>query len=116
MPGFGENDNKINWNDTLILTTTITPRIVNEAHAGYARNYISQLPIEPLTDAQVGIQAPVSGWGGIPLISVTGAFVIGPATNNNQVTMIHNWLGSDTLSIVKGRHQIRVGGDSISCR
>ena len=111
VPGFGENDNKINWNDTLILTTTITPRVVNEAHAGYARNYIHQLPIEPLTDAQVGIQAPVSGWGGIPLISVTGAFVIGPATNNNQITMIHNWLGSDTLSIVKGRHQIRVGGD-----
>ena len=111
VPGFGENDNKINWNDTIILTSTINPRIVNEVRLGYARNYIRQLPIEPLTDASVGIPEPVAGWPGIPLISVTGAFTIGPATNNNQVTMIHSWLGSDTLSIVKGRHQIRVGGD-----
>ncbi len=111
VPGFGENDNKINWNDTLILTSTITPRIVNEAHLGYARNYIGQLPIEPLTDSEVGVPQPVAGWPGIPLISVTGAFTIGPATNNNQVTMIHSYLGSDTLSIAKGRHQIRVGGD-----
>jgi hypothetical protein len=111
VPGFGENDNKVNINDTLILTTTITPRIVNEVRAGYSRVYIDQLPIEPLTDAQVGIPQPTSGWPGIPLMSVTGGFTIGPATNNNQVTMIHNWLGSDTLSIVKGRHQIRVGGD-----
>ncbi len=111
VPGFGESDEKINWNDTLILTSTITPQIVNEARAGYARNYIGQLPNEPLTDASVGIPQPVAGWPGIPLIAVTGGFTIGPATNNNQITMIHNWLGSDTLSIVKGRHQIRVGGD-----
>jgi hypothetical protein len=111
VPGFGENDNKINWNDTIIMTSTISPRVVNELRAGYARNFIAQVPIEPLTDAEVGIPQPVAGWPGIPLISVTGAFTIGPATNNNQVTMIHSWLGSDTLSIVRGRHQIRVGGD-----
>jgi hypothetical protein len=111
VPGFGENDDKANWNDTLILTSTISPRIVNEVRAGYARNFIRQLPIEPVTDAAVGITPPVGGYTGIPLTSVTGAFVIGPATNNNQVTMIHQYLGSDTLSIVKGRHQIRVGGD-----
>ena len=111
VPGFGENDNKVNWNDTIILTSTINPRIVNDLHLGYARNFIAQVPIEPLTDTQVGIPEPVAGWPGIPLISVTGAFTIGPATNNNQVTMIHSYLGSDTLSIVKGRHQIRVGGD-----
>jgi hypothetical protein len=111
VPGFGENDDKANWNDTLILTSTINPRIINEVRAGYARNYINQVPIEPLTDASVGIPEPVAGWPGIPLISVTGAFTIGPATNNNQTTMIHSWLASDTLSIVKGRHQIRVGGD-----
>jgi hypothetical protein len=111
VPGFGENDNKVNWNDTIILTTTISSHIVNDLHLGYARNFIAQVPIEPLTDAEVGIPQPVAGWPGIPLISVTGGFTIGPATNNNQVTMIHSWLGSDTLSIVKGRHQIRVGGD-----
>ena len=111
VPGFGENDDKANWNDTLILTSTITPTIVNEVHAGYARNFIRQLPIEPVSDAAVGVTPPVAGYTGIPLISVTGAFTIGPATNNNQVTMIHQWLGSDTLSISKGRHQIRIGGD-----
>jgi len=111
VPGFGENDDKANWNDTIILTSTITPRIVNELHAGYARNYIHQVPIEPVTDSAVGVTPPVAGYTGIPLISVTGAFTMGPATNNNQVTMIHQWLASDTLSIVKGRHQIRVGGD-----
>ena len=41
VPGFGENDNKVNWNDTIILTTTITPHIVNEVRAGYVRNYIA---------------------------------------------------------------------------
>ncbi|HEX4747949.1 MAG TPA: carboxypeptidase-like regulatory domain-containing protein [Bryobacteraceae bacterium] len=111
VPGFGENDDKANWNDTLILTTTITPTIVNEVRGGYVRNFIRQIPIEPVSDAQVGITPPVAGYTGIPLISITGGFTIGPATNNNQVTMIHQELASDTLSIVKGRHQIRVGGD-----
>ena len=111
VPGFGENDNKVNINDTLIVTTTLNPRMVNEVRAGYSRLYVLQLPIEPLTDAQVGIPQPVAGWPGIPLIAVTGAFTIGPEQNDNQETMIHNWLGSDTLSIVRGRHQIRVGGD-----
>ncbi len=111
VPGFGENDNKKNINDTLILTSTFSPTVLNEVRAGYSRLYMNQLPIEPLTDAQIGITPPVAGWNGIPLIVVTGAFTIGPEQNDNQTTMIHNWLGSDTLSISKGRHQIRVGGD-----
>ena len=94
-----------------MLTTTFSPNILNEVRAGYSRLYVSQLPIEPLTDAQIGITPPVAGWNGIPLIAVTGAFTIGPEQNDNQTTMIHNWLASDTLSIVKGKHQIRVGGD-----
>ena len=49
VPGFGENDDKVNWNHTAILTSTINPRIVNELRLGYARNYIAQLPIEPLS-------------------------------------------------------------------
>src|SRR5258706_5201075 len=111
VPGFGENDDKRNINDTVILTTTFSPRVLNEVRAGYSRLYMNQSPIEPLTDAQIGITPPVAGWNGIPLIAVTGAFSIGPEQNDNQTTMIHNWLASDTLSIVRGKHQIRVGGD-----
>jgi len=111
VPGFGENDDKKNINDTVIMTSTISPRVLNEVRAGYSRLYVNQLPIEPLTDAQIGITPPVAGWNGIPLIAVTGAFSIGPEQNDNQTTMIHNYLASDTLSIAAGRHQIRVGGD-----
>lgn len=111
VPGFGENDDKLNWNDTLVLTTTFSPSILNELRVGYSRLFVSQLPIEPLADSQIGITNPVAGWNGIPLIAVNGAFTIGPEQNDNQTTMIHNWLASDTLSIVKGKHQIRVGGD-----
>ena len=111
VPGFGEELDKLNVNDTLSLTTTLGPRMVNEARIGYSRLYVNQLPVEPLTGAQVGLKNPVAGWTGIPLIFVTGAFSIGPEQNDNQTTMIHNWLATDTLSIVRGRHQIRVGGD-----
>jgi hypothetical protein len=111
VPGFGEHDDKVNINDNLIVTTTFSPQVLNELRAGYSRLYIKQTPIEPLTDADIGLSQPVAGWPGIPLIVVTGAFSIGPEQNDNQETMIHNWLASDTLSIVRGRHQIRIGGD-----
>ncbi len=48
---------------------------------------------------------------GAPLIYVIGGFAFGPQNNNDQVNKIFNWEFADTLNLVRGRHQIRVGAD-----
>ena len=52
----------------------------------------------------------MSGIEGIPRITVTGLFSIGPALDNDQRTVIDSYEVSDTLSLTRGRHAIRVGG------
>jgi hypothetical protein len=111
VPGYGEKDKRMNLNFSFNDTRTFSAHLVNELRFGYNRMYMRQIPFEPLKASQLGMTPPVVGYDGIPLISVTGFFTIGPNTNNDQSMIIHNSEIADTLSLNKGKHDIRLGGN-----
>jgi hypothetical protein len=47
----------------------------------------------------------------MPLISVSGAFTIGPPQNADNGIIIHSYEASDTLHIIRGRQDIRLGAN-----
>ncbi len=111
VPGYGEKDKRMNLNFSFDDTRAFSPRIVNDLRFGYNRMFMQQIPIEPLKASQIGMTGPVKEYDTIPLISVSGFFTIGPNTNNDQSMIIHNSEIADTLSINKGKHDIRLGGN-----
>lgn len=110
LPGFGEKNEKSNLNVSATHNWVITPATVHELRVGINRNRMVQLPVEPLKATDVGLQPAVAGIPGLPQISVTGFFSIGPALDNDQHTIINSVEVSNTLSHVRGRHALRVGG------
>lgn len=101
----------MNLNFSFNDARTFSAHVVNELRIGYNRMYMRQIPFEPLKASALGMTPPVAGYDGIPLISVTGFFTIGPNTNNDQSMIIHNSEIADTLSLNKGKHDIRLGGN-----
>jgi hypothetical protein len=112
VPGMGEQDRKSNMTIALHDTYTFSPSLLNEVRVGYARNYMIQVPVEPLTASSLGILRPVTNQGdGIPRVSVSGLFTIGPQTNNQQTIILHTYEAADTLHWIKGKHDIRLGAN-----
>ena len=106
--GFGENDTHANTNLSLSHTYSITPTLVNEIRAGYQKNLDIQLPVTPITSAQLGMAPAVLP--DMASISISGEFSAGAGQNENQVIRQTTWEIDDTLSKVIGKHQIKVGG------
>ncbi|MBI4474210.1 MAG: TonB-dependent receptor, partial [Acidobacteria bacterium] len=111
LPGMPEEGKKSNINTAIIYTNTFSPRILNEARIGYARNYLRQIQNEPFTSSQFGITRPVEEFDRMPLIDVSGNFAIGPPQNADNGIIIHSYEASDTLHIMKGRQDIRLGAN-----
>lgn len=86
---------------------------VNDFRLGYSRIRAESAPEEPFTAAQFGIRNPLSNlYPGMPTIGVTGAFTIGSTTLADQTSVVNTYSLSDTLSLIRGRHTIRIGGEA----
>jgi hypothetical protein len=107
--GFGENDYHANTNISLSHTYAITNNMVNEVRVGYAKNLDQQLPVTPITSAQLGMAPAVLP--DMPSILITGGFDVGAGRNENQIIRQTEFEADDTLSKVIGRHSIRFGGN-----
>ena len=107
--GFGENDYHANTNLSLSHTYTITATLVNEIRAGYSRNLVNQVPVEPFSASSLGITPPTQV-NGTPSININGLFSIGTNRNNDQLIRQNQIEVADTLSKVLGRNQLRFGG------
>lgn len=110
LPGFGEHNEKSNLNASGTHTWVLNSASVNELRVGYGRNRMVQVPVEDVRASDVGIRAPVNGIPGLPIITVSGLFSLGPAANNDQYTFIDSYEIADTLSMTRGRHSLRMGG------
>lgn len=97
--------------DNYILSSNIT----NQARFGFNRLRVTSVPEEPFTAAQLGITNPLANlYPGAPTISVAGldsSFTFGSSTLADQSSHINAYTFQDTLSIVAGKHRIRVGGE-----
>ena len=119
VPGFGadrKNDNRL---FSVQSIHTFGARTVNEARAGYSLVYTNSFGRNPVKDSDVGItRANAGAYPGLGLIRIgTGALSIGNSgtyadleLDNSAITLV------DILSLSRGRHSVRTGGQAISYR
>ncbi|MBK7934351.1 MAG: carboxypeptidase regulatory-like domain-containing protein [Acidobacteria bacterium] len=92
-----------------------SPNIVNQARFGFSRLRVTSVPEEPFTAAGLGITSPLAGtFPGAPTIRVLGldsAFFFGSGTLADQSSRINAYTAGDTLSITRGNHRIKIGGE-----
>ncbi len=99
-------------------THIISPTAVNEFHLGYIRNaYQSRLIDTSINPGSLGYQnLPFMPGilGGPPEISITGIAGIGAAGFTPTLTTARNQMLYDTLSLIRGKHSFKIGGDVFS--
>ena len=108
MPGSGAETDFRNRSIILKLTSALTPRLVNEAHFSFNRNYGRMTSLMPVTDADIGMVQPAD-LATIPVISINGLFNLGGTFNDDFTTAINSFQGGDQLSTTIGRHNLRFG-------
>ena len=113
--GFGGD---IPINQTLYSLTdnyAFSSNISNQARFGINSIEATSTPEEPFTAAELGITTPFASlYPGAPTIQVAGAdssFFFGSSPLGDQHSKIDVWTVQDTLSIVSGKHRVRVGGE-----
>ena len=113
IPGFGnfqQNNGRI---ASLTDTHVFTPTIVNEFRAGYNFLRVDAFPLEPVSDASLGIaRSDANTFPGLPLIRVApaaGGFVTGTSLTIDVKAVSPSTTAADTLSIIRGKHTIRTG-------
>ncbi len=114
LPGFGTERTVNNRILSLQEVHTFSPLTVNEARVGY--NFIrnNEVPQEAIRDSDIGIHRPTADtFPGLPLILLareSGGAAIGSSFVTVQGTSPSLSL-VDILSLQRGRHSIRVGGE-----
>ena len=112
LPGTGGDLDIVQALSSLTDTYVFGPNVINQARFGFSRLRVTSVPEEPFTAQQFGITNPLGNlFPGLPTLSVTGLFVLGSSPLADQSSRINSFGFSDTLSIVKGRHRIKVGGE-----
>ncbi|MDT5158634.1 MAG: hypothetical protein QOH51_2991 [Acidobacteriota bacterium] len=114
VPGYGNFQQNNNRLLSLQYVKVFSPTVVNEARVGYNFIRVDATPQEPILDSAVGItRANASAFPGLPLINIggAGAVTIGTSPTIDVRAVAPSTTLADTLSITKGRHQIRAGGE-----
>ncbi|HEY0384939.1 MAG TPA: TonB-dependent receptor, partial [Pyrinomonadaceae bacterium] len=112
LPGFGGTLDIIQTLSSITDNYVFSPNVVNQARFGFSRLRVTSAPVEPFTAQQFGITSPLASlFPGLPTISVTGLFTLGSSPFADQSSRINAFTYSDTLSIVKGNHRLRIGGE-----
>lgn len=119
VPGFGADWKNNNRLLSVQSIHTFGPRTVNELRAGYSLVYAPSFGRNPVKDSDVGIaRANASAYPGLGAIRIgTAGPLIGNSgtwsdfgIDNSAITLV------DVLSLSRGRHNIRTGGQVISYR
>lgn len=100
LPGFDNGFTGITLGGTFADTYVINSRMTNEFRFNYGRIGFN-FPID----------SPDSFHAGLPNYGVSGITGFGVATNIPQFRFANNWQYADTVTIVRGRHSFRFGGD-----
>ncbi len=113
LPGFGDHRGAHRQIGTLNEVHVFTPNTVNEARLGFNRIAISFVPNFLANPADYGISTGVTTGQGLPQITIQeiGLNFGGPSgfpQGRADVTGIF----SDTATLTRGRHTIKVGGET----
>ena len=112
IPGFGDTRQSHRQIGTVNEIHTFGPSAVNELRFGFNRINITFSPNTPLNPADFGISDGVTAAIGIPQITVGGiALNFGGPSNFPQGRTDTSFVVSDTLTYLRGRHSLKVGGE-----
>ena len=110
VPGFGTTQDFKSRIAGLTNTHIFSSSLVNEARFGVSRVLGIVVPQSQVSLADIGMRRfNASEYPTIPSIAVTGAFTLGYDVNGDQSVTPTTWHYGDTISLVKGKHQLRTG-------
>jgi hypothetical protein len=96
-------------------TYTISPTIVNSAHAGYTRLAVVRGPSPNGIDfSKIGVNVPYEPVSNFLYLTVNGHFTAGCGSCAPADLTQNNTQLSDDLDIVRGRHHISAGGEWVN--
>jgi hypothetical protein len=114
LPGWGAD--MLNRNTMFVLSETHAPNagMVNIARVAYMR-FDGTLRVQrPILAATVGEGIPTGSAtpsSSIPGLTIDGLFTIGDAGTASQWQVTNTYVWQDTLSLTRGRHNIRIGAE-----
>ncbi len=112
IPGWGDHRAAHRQIGTLSYVHTFTPSITNEARLGFNRIAIAFNPANLISPASVGIVDGLTGNVGLPQTSVTDlGLVFGGPSGFPQGRDTTTGVLADTVTMLKGKHQIKWGGE-----
>lgn len=112
VPGFGDVRYFRRQFLSLVETHIFNGSIVNEGRLGISRLRPNYFPANQVNPASLGINNGINAPIGLPVIAITsiGLSIGGPTTDpqyRGDTTIVVN----DTISIPKGKHYLRTGGE-----
>ena len=96
-------------------TVTFTPNLIGEFRIGYTRDHKNSVPSSNgFNLSQLGFSpqvAAIARAGIFPGIDITGDDLLGTATTALRLSVQENRQASGTITWIKNRHTIKMGGD-----
>ena len=112
IPGWGDHRSAHRQIGTLSETHIFSPNLVNEARLGFNRIQISFNPANLTDPTSVGLSDGLSGNVGLPQTSLSDiGLTFGGPSGFPQGRTDTTGVAADTFSILKGKHDIKVGGE-----
>ena len=115
VPGYGNFQQNNNRLITMQYLHIFGPTVFNELRAGYNFIRVDAFPQEPIKDSDVGItRSNANLFPGLGLIRINagaGGIVFGTSATIDVKATAPSTTLADTLSITKGSHNIRTGGE-----
>src|SRR6266404_6270227 len=109
---FQQNNNRL---FTMQYVHIFSPTVFNELRAGYNFIRVDAFPQEPVNDSAVGINrvnaSIFPGLGLVQINAAAGGIVFGTSATIDVKAKAPSTTVADTLSITRGKHTIRTGGE-----
>jgi hypothetical protein len=108
-PGFALKTSYTNDIGTIKLTSTLTPRLLNEGFVALIRNTGVLTSQTSITDSSLGINPGDPGFPFLPIIDINGLFSLGGGFNDFSDSIVNTYQAGDQMSWNRGRHNLRFG-------